>query len=141
MLGVPVGEREGYDGAAWGMGRYGSGGSMTHVIAAALPVLPGRSDRVRRFADEVAANLDEFARLNREGTFDRYSVFLQESPSGDVAIHVFHVQDPSRIRTAFTDSEYDTWWLDYLRDVHGVDLRSMPEPPPPATLVFDWKQG
>ncbi len=113
---------------------------MGTVIAAALPILPGQSGRVGGFAEEVARHQDEYERLNREGTFVRHTVSLQESPSGDLAIHVFEVEDPSRIRTAFTDSPYDTWWLDYLRDVHGIDIRSMPSPPPPAAMVFDWQE-
>jgi hypothetical protein len=38
--------------------------------------------------------------------------------------------------------ERDTWWLDYLREVHGIDPRNWlaDQPPPtPPLLVFEWK--
>jgi hypothetical protein len=112
--------------------------AMTYVSAAALPVLPGQSDRVRNFAEELEPHLKEFERLNKEGTFTRFQVQLQESPEGDLAIYVFEVEDPSRIRSSFTSSDYDRWWLDFLRDVHGLDLRSLPETPMPPAPAYLW---
>jgi hypothetical protein len=114
---------------------------MGVLIAAALPVLPGQSDRVRSFDSDLEPHREEWERLNREATVTRYSTFLQESPQGDVALVVMQVDDPTKIRSTFTDSAYDTWWLDYLRDVHGLDLRSMsPEDyPAAATPVQIWE--
>jgi hypothetical protein len=115
---------------------------MGVLIPAALPVLPGQSDRVRNFKTELAPHRDEWERLNRVATVTRYAVHLQETPMGDLAIHVMEADDPSRIRDQFTESSCDRWWLDYLRDVHGLDLRGvlpeeMPQAPPP---VFTWPE-
>ncbi|HJP65605.1 MAG TPA: hypothetical protein VKA30_04795 [Actinomycetota bacterium] len=113
---------------------------MAYVTAAAFPVLPGQADRVRNFAKELEPHMEEFERLNKEaGDFRRFSVFLQESPMGDLAIFVFEVADPSKVRLAFTETPYDQWWLDYLRDVHGLDIRGMPEVPSPPPIVYDWQ--
>ena len=113
---------------------------MGYLTAAAFPVMPGQVERVKNFGQEVDPHKKEFDRLNREaGDFKRFSVFLQESPMGDLAIFVFEFDDPSKVRTSFTDSPYDTWWLDYLRDVHGLDIRALPEVPSPPPMVFDWK--
>ncbi|MDQ3985931.1 MAG: hypothetical protein M3280_05475 [Actinomycetota bacterium] len=111
---------------------------MGFLAAAAFPVLPGQSERVRKFGEELQPNIDEFERLNKETTFTRFQVHLQEGPEGDLAIFVFEIEDPSKARSSFTDSAYDNWWLDYLRDVFGVDLRAMPEVPdaPPPTFVW-----
>lgn len=111
---------------------------MGTLIPAALPVLPGQSDRVRNFEKEMEPHRAEFERLNKEATVTRYTTHLQESPQGDIAIHTFEVEDPSRVPRSFTDSAYDNWWLDYLRDVHGIDIRSMPSPPSPAMPAFEW---
>ena len=106
---------------------------MGVLIAAALPVLPGQSDRVRNFDRDLEPYREEWERLNREATITRYVTYLQESPQGDVAIVIMEADDPTKIRTTFTDSAYDNWWLDYLRDVHGADLRAMkPEDYPEA---------
>ena len=114
---------------------------MAYITAAAFPVLPGQSDRVRNFEQELKPNIEEFERLNEEGTFTLFQVQLQESPMGDMAVYVFGMEDPSKVRMSFTDSAYDTWWLDYLRDVHGVDLRAMPEPPSPAPPAYTWQKS
>jgi hypothetical protein len=58
---------------------------MGVLIAAALPVLPGQSDRVRTFAMDLEPHREEWERLNREATVTRYITFLQESPQSDVA--------------------------------------------------------
>jgi hypothetical protein len=53
------------------------------------------------------------------------------------------MEDPTAVRQSFTDSSHDTWWLDYLRDVHGIDIRNWPpgQPPPtPPSMVFEWRQ-
>jgi hypothetical protein len=113
---------------------------MSYVSAAAFPILPGQAERVRNFGAELEEHREEFERLNREhGVFRRFSVFLQESPMGDLALYVFELADPSTVRFAFTDTPYDTWWQDYLRDVHGLDIRALPAVPPPPPVVFDWQ--
>lgn len=115
---------------------------MSYLAAVAFPVLPGQSERVKNFGQEVEPHTEEFERLNREaGDFKRFSVFFQETPMGDLALFVLEFDDPSKMRTSFTDSAYDTWWLDYLRDVHGIDVRSLPEVPGPPPMVFDWQAG
>lgn len=110
---------------------------MGNLFAAALPVLPGRSDRVRAFGEELEAIRDEYDQLNTNATMSRHVVFLQSSPMGDLAIHIFEADDLTRIQREFTDSAHDKWWLGFLKDVHGIDLLNMPEPPTPAEMVFD----
>jgi len=115
---------------------------MGYHGAVFFPILPGQEDRVRNFGQEVAQHHDEWEGLNREaGGFTSFRVYFQETPMGNFAIQTWEVQDPSRIRSAFTDSEFDAWWLDYLRDVHGVDIRNWPpdQPPPtPPPMVYEW---
>jgi hypothetical protein len=113
--------------------------AVGYLSASVFPVLPGQKDRVKNFGNELAPHIEEFERLNRDGTFTRFNVYLQETPMGDFAIWAFEVDDPTKVRTSFTDSAYDTWYLDYLRDVHGVDIRSMTEVPNPPPLVYEWK--
>ena len=112
-------------------------------IPVVLPVVPGQSDRVRNFGQEVEAHKQEFERLNREATVTGYGVWLQETPMGDFAIHTIVAEDPTKLARVFTETDYDQWWLDYLRDVHGVDLHGVPleQQPTPPPQVYEWKAG
>jgi hypothetical protein len=113
------------------------------IIAYALPILPGQAGRAKRFGPELeeSGHRAAYDELNRLATVRRQVHFVQSFPSGDLQIVAFDVEDPSLLGRAFTDSAYDQWWLDYLRDVHGLDIRAMPEPPPPPGLTFDSTAG
>jgi hypothetical protein len=112
-------------------------------MAVAFQIVPGQEDRVRNFQQEVTQHQEEWERLNREaGGFTAYRVVLDKWSGLNVAIHSREVENPEKVRMAFTGSAHDTWWLDYLRDVHGIDLRNWPadQPPPtPPPLVFEWR--
>ena len=109
---------------------------MGHVFSVALPILAGKSGRVRNFERELEPHRKEWDRLSREGTFRFYNVTFQSGPQGDVAIYSFEVADPTKARTVFTDSPHDRWWVAYILDVHGLDLTTDPSGPP--ATIFTW---
>ena len=109
---------------------------MAYVASAAFPVLPGKADRVRNFAQEVAPHKAEFDRLCRDaGAFRYFNVTLQPSPMGDLCIYSFVFDDPGNVRMRFSNSDYDNWWTDFVKDVHGVDLSQPPAGPLPELLI------
>jgi hypothetical protein len=116
---------------------------MGYLGAVTFPIVPGQEDRVRNFGQEVAEHQDEWERLNREaGGWTRFVMFLQETPMGNFAINTWELEDPSKVRQAFSDTPYDSWWLDYIRDVFGLDIRNWPSdqpPPSPPPMVFEWR--
>ena len=112
---------------------------MSFMAAVALPVLPGKAQRVRNIGKEIAQHQAEWDRLCREGTFRNYNVTLQESTAGDLCIYSMVVDDPGKVRMTFGDGEYDRWWLAFVRDVHGVDLSAGGPAPPPS--VYTWQAG
>ena len=118
---------------------------MGHLGAVFFPIVPGQEDRVRNFGDEIAQHKEEWERLMREnGGWKHFAVFLQETPMGNFAIQTWELDDPSQVRQSFGDSAYDAWWLDYLRDVHNIDVRNWPadQPPPsPPPMVFEWRKS
>ena len=109
---------------------------MGHVFSGAFPILAGKSDRVRNFERELAPHREEWDRLSREGTFRFYNVTLQSTPQGDIAIYTFEVANLAKVRMRFTDSPHDRWWVEYFRDVHGLDLSAVGGAAPPT--VFTW---
>ncbi len=109
---------------------------MPFMASLALPVLPGKAERVRKVGKEIAQHQAEWERLCREtGDFQHYNITLQESPMGDLCIYSMVLEDPSRVRSTFGESEYDRWWLGFVRDVHGIDLQGGAAMP---ASVFTW---
>jgi hypothetical protein len=38
-----------------------------------------------------------------------------------------------------TSSDYDKWWLGFVRDVNGIDMLQTPPHRAPPELVFGWE--
>lgn len=109
---------------------------MPFMASVALPVLPGKAERIRKIGKEIAQHQIEWDRLCREtGDFRHYNITLQEGRGGDLCIYSMVLGDPSQVRMTFGNSEYDRWWLGFVRDVHGLDLTNGAALPP---SVFTW---
>lgn len=110
---------------------------MAFMASVALPVLPGEADRVRNIGTEIAKHQAEWDRLCKEtGEFTNYNVTLQERSDGDLCIYSMVLEDPAKVRMAFGSSAYDQWWLNFAKDVHGIDLSGGGPTLPPS--VFTW---
>jgi hypothetical protein len=108
-------------------------------FAAALPVIPGKEGEARKRGEGFKKRMDEYQRLNEGAGLKRHLEFMQETPMGSTMIVLYEFEgDGSKLGRAFTDSEYDTWWVGHIKDVHGYDMRQ-PTPPPKTTLVHEWK--
>jgi hypothetical protein len=108
-------------------------------FAAALPVQKGKEDDARKRGEGFRRFLGEYARLNAQAQLRRHLEFLQETPDGATMIVLYEFGgDGSKLGRAFTDSEYDRWWVKHVQEVHGIDI-SKPAPPPKVSLVHEWK--
>lgn len=108
-------------------------------FAATLPVQKGKEDEARKRGEGFRRFLGEYTRLNENAQMKRHLEFLQETPYGATMITLYEFEgDGSELGRAFTSSEYDTWWIKHVQDVHGVDISSAP-PGPQVTLVHEWK--
>lgn len=107
------------------------------VVAFAIPILPGKSHRVTKLEEEMGAVWDEYEELNRQATVSRHLVFLQHTPLGDVVVNVMEVDDPSKLARRLSDSAYDRWFIDYTKDVVGIDPSTLTGTEMP-TLAFSW---
>jgi len=92
------------------------------VFSGAFPIIPGKSERVRNFARELAPHREEWDGLCRGGTFRFYNVTLQSGPQGDVAVYSMEIADPSKARAEFTDSPHDRWWVEYFRAANALEM-------------------
>ena len=107
-------------------------------FAVALPVVAGKEDEARTRGEGFKHHLAEYVRLNEGADLKRHLEFLQETPMGATMISLYEFDgDGRKLLRAFTGSDYDTWWMDHVRAIHGMDL-STPVAPPKATPLHEW---
>ncbi|MCC2626398.1 MAG: hypothetical protein K0S14_48 [Thermomicrobiales bacterium] len=110
------------------------------AAAFAIPRLPGKTDIDRREmrscwqGDRRAAYEASRKRLG----ITREAVWIQQLPSGDIAIVHLEADDLNRALTGITTSEdpFDRWLREHSLEVHGVDLKAGL---PPLEQVLDFR--
>ena len=106
--------------------------------ALAYPIPPGRTDDWRRFMAELNGP--------RRGEYDASQqrvglhswVFLQQTPQGDLVLVISEGAEPARaLHQMWTgDDAFTNWFVEQVKDIHGIDLRE-PPPGPLPELVLD----
>jgi hypothetical protein len=104
-------------------------------VAFAVPILPGRTDDDReamRSCVEGERRTAYEASRARHG-IRREAVWLQPTPAGDVAVVYLEADD---LPAAFaglgsSEDEFDRWFRDMARAIHGINLEDGFPPPEP----------
>jgi hypothetical protein len=110
------------------------------LLAMALPVTPGKTEHLMKFAAELKGprRADYIALCKRHGVHER--TFLQKTPMGDFVVVTFEGENPAgafqKIGTGSDD--FTKWFVAQVSAVHGVDI-SKPAPGPMPELVIDSK--
>lgn len=115
------------------------------LFASAVPLAPGGTDRYRNLAAELEPHLGEYARLNDRYDVAKHAFWINHSAGGaDLGVSVYDIGEGGfaemKQRTWNTDSAYDRWWLEFVRDVNGIDMlteRTHAAPPEP---IFAWER-
>ena len=111
------------------------------VFMGAFPVLPGKEDEARKFAQETLERREEFDRSQDRLRTTRDEWALQQTPMGWLLIVRFEAED---VGQAFADlgqspDPFDVWFRQRVLDTTGVDLTQPMESPPPE-IVLDWSR-
>ncbi|MFN2561214.1 MAG: hypothetical protein ABR571_07970 [Jatrophihabitans sp.] len=97
-------------------------------IAFAIPVLPGQTDLDRRTMHSCwhGERSGQHAASRRRHGITRESVWIQATPDGDVVVVVIEAHDIAAALAglADSDSEFDSWFREHIRIVHGIDLQA-----------------
>jgi hypothetical protein len=107
------------------------------MLAMAVPILPGQTERWRRFVGELAGARGDAYRASRQRLGLRERVFFQTTPHGDLVTLVLEGDDPAAAFAAFGagDDAFTQWFVQEVQAVHGVDLRQPPPGPLPELVV------
>ena len=109
------------------------------VFMGAFPVLPGKSDDARKFAQETAGRREEFTAHQKRGGITKEEWSLQETPMGALMLVRFECGDIEKAFGSLAESTetFDVWFRGRVLEVSGVDLAAPADGPPPE-IVFDW---
>lgn len=107
-------------------------------LAIALPCLPGGGEKLRQLAAECSGDRSkDFEAFHRRIGLSREHWYLQPTPEGELCLVVLEGDPLGAIqKLAVSDEEFDRWFIDRVKEVHGVDF-GQPLPGPPPEKVFD----
>jgi len=110
------------------------------VFNAAFPILPGKTDQARAFANEVVgARRREFEESQARFGATRETWALQATPDGDFMLVWFEAPDIEKGFATLGESmePFDVWFREQVKEINGIDLAEPPADAPPEVLV-DW---
>lgn len=109
-------------------------------LAFIMPVLPGKADDFRRFAQEVTGpRRKEMDEQGQRFGLTSQRVWIQRTPQGDVLIVFLEGDAPGQSLQGFGASQepFDRWFKQEILAITGVDFN---QPPPELPeLVLNWQ--
>lgn len=105
-----------------------------------LPIVPGKEALDRETLQGMAAEgppRDAYVAARRAAGITREAVWHQDTPMGTFAIILMEGDDPAAAMGTIINSDdpFDEQFRAFVKDVHGVDLRS--DAPPNVTPIID----
>jgi hypothetical protein len=109
------------------------------VFLGAFPVLPGKEDDARTFAQETLDRREEFDTSQARIGVTREEWALQREPTGSLVNVRFECDD---VEGAFaglgqSSESFDVWFRERVLEITGVDLAAPMESPPPE-IILEW---
>jgi hypothetical protein len=94
--------------------------------AIAIPVPADKKAAWQAFVDDLNGRWKKEYRESRERAGLHERAFLQETPMGSIVIVTHEGDDAEHAfqRIVANDDEFTRWFLDAVKEVHGVDLRA-----------------
>jgi len=114
------------------------------LFGGAIPILPGKTDRARRFQEELEAHRAEYETLNDRYGVAANAIWISHSRDGrDLYVNLYDVVpgSPPMSQRVWnpTGSAYDRWWVDWVADVLGVDMTKERTFAAPPERIFEWR--
>jgi hypothetical protein len=110
------------------------------TTAVAFPILPGKTEEARRFAQEaMGPRQNEAAASFRRLAVTRETWHVQTTPMGDMVIVVMEAEDPAAVfeQWAASSDPFDRWFKQQAGAMTGLDfntpITALPE------QLFEWQ--
>ena len=104
----------------------------------AIPVLPGKSEQLTAFVEQLNGPRKREFQESRRRLGIRERAFRQQTPQGELVILAIEGDDPMAAFAQFgsANDEFTRWFVQQVKEIHGLDL-TQPPPGPPPTLMVD----
>lgn len=115
------------------------------LFSTARPIQPGKLDRARRVTQELEEHRLEYETLNARYQVKQHAMWVSHHPvAGDIYVAMYDIEPEGleAMRGRSWDPEqsaYDRWWLEWVEDVLGFDLRTSSGFTAPPEAIFDWQ--
>jgi hypothetical protein len=111
---------------------------MSQLVVFGLPILKGKKEQWKEFTSKLRNEFSSQFVESRKKAGVRERSFVQSTPEGDLVIVTLEGNDPAAaFPTMFTThDQYTDWFVQQVKEVHGIDLRE-PMPGPPPELIID----
>ncbi len=110
-------------------------------LGSAFPILPGKTEQWKQFCQEmIGPRRSEYEASRKRLGMTREVAYLQQTPQGDLAVVYIEAQDIQRVFEGFATSQapFDVWFVQQVKEIHGVDFTQPPAGPLPEAIV-DWR--
>ncbi len=110
-------------------------------FASAFPVLPGKEDALRQFAQALAGpRRSEYEASRRRFGVTTERSYLQHTPQGAMLILYCEGDHLEQYFAGLGASQdpFDVWFRQQVQDIHGLDL-TQPPPGPLPDQIFEWQ--
>jgi hypothetical protein len=114
-------------------------------LAFTLPILPGKTQEFRRFAQEVLGPRRDKHEATRQpfggSGITKELAWIQQTPQGDILIVYLEGDDPVSWFQDWMSSQdpHDRWFKQQVQSISGIDFNQPPAGPLPE-LAFDWQK-
>ena len=112
------------------------------LVVRAFPVLPGKEEEIRRFAQEMSGpRRAEAAAFFRTFGVRSESWHLQQTPYGLIVIGVTDVDEPEAKAPEYAQSQrsFDLWFKENVLRISGIDPVTEPLGPP-TEILFEFRE-
>jgi hypothetical protein len=106
--------------------------------ALVFPILPGKLDEARAFAEELKQRSDEMEASRKRLRVTRESVWVNQTPMGDIGVVLLEADDVAGANRGFAESQepFDVWFKERAQSFSGIDWS---HPVPMSEVAYDFR--
>ena len=115
---------------------------MPKLFAIAIPIIPGKEEAWKKWQGELRTTRFNDFKDSRSRLNVHERTFLQHTPMGDMVIVTLEGEDPQSAFAGFAsaDDEFTRWFVQGVKEVHGIDLTQPPQGALPE-IIADSKEN